>query len=119
VFLFGILSSPLPYLLIAGFYFIGFATGIFAGNTDHEAQEQTETKNIRVESQSKAEVSASINFHFNDYSFQKKLVDPDIKSSSPSAVCEKEKLIYRVHDIKINPAFFADSNFCRPPPSRS
>lgn len=119
MFLFGILSSPLPYLLLAVFYFIGFATGIFAGNTDQETQEQPETKNIRVEPQAKADVLVSVNFHYTDYSFQKKLVDPDNKSTMTSAVCAKEKLIYRVHDIKINPFFLADSNFCRPPPARS
>jgi hypothetical protein len=119
VFLFGILSSPLPYLLIAIFYFIGFATGIFAGNTDNEATEQIETKNIQIEPQSKAVVSTSSDFHYSDYKFQKKLIDLDIQSAWPSAVCEKEKLIYPIHDLKVNPSFFADSNFCRPPPSCS
>jgi hypothetical protein len=119
VFLFGILSSPLPYLLMAVFYFFGFATGMFKGNAEIETAEQIQVKNIQVEPQSKTFETAETTFHFNDYTFQQKIVDYAVQPVQTSAIGEKEKLIYFVHDIKIDLSTTSESYFCRPPPSRS
>lgn len=119
MFLFGILSSPLPYLLMAVFYFFGFATGMFKGNADSETGEQILVKNIQVEPQTKTFETAESTFHYHDYSFQKKIVDYTAQSIWPSAVCQKEKLNYFVHDVKVQRSSASESNFCRPPPSRS
>jgi hypothetical protein len=119
VFLFGILSSPLPYLLMAVFYFFGFATGMFKGNADSETGEQLQVKNIQVEPQTKTFETAETTFQYHDYSFQKKLVDYAVQPIQPSAISQKDKLIYFVHDLKVDLSPTSESYFCRPPPSRS
>ncbi len=119
MFLFGILSSPLPYLLMAVFYFFGFATGMFKGNADNETVQQIQVKNIQVEPQAKSYETAETTFQYHDYSFQKKIVDFTVQFIWPSPVCQKEKLIYFVHDIKVHHSPTSESGFCRPPPSRS
>lgn len=119
MFLFGILSSPLPYLLMAVFYFFGFATGMFKGNADNEPEEQTQVKNIQLEAQTKTVEIAKFTFQFHDYKFQEKIVNFTTPSSQPSIFCQKEKLIYFVHDIRFYHSSTTDTHFCRPPPSCS
>lgn len=41
MFFLGLLSTPLPYLLLAAFYFFGFAMGMFNNNTGDEVTEAT------------------------------------------------------------------------------
>jgi len=119
VFLFGILSSPLPYLLIAVFYFFGFATGMFSGNADSETNEQIQVKNIQVEPQEKTVETAESTFRYHDYNHQKKITDSTVLSMWPSAFSQKEKLIYMVHNIKVHHSPTSETNFSRPPPSCS
>jgi len=120
VFLFGILSSPLPYLIMAAFYFFGFVTGMFQKEVledDKNAEIQVST--IHVEPPSKQTVKAENNFHFHHYKSEKKVVDSSKHITQSLPYSSKEKLIYFVHDIKIPSTTFPDYSFCRPPPSIS
>lgn len=119
MFLFGILSSPLPYLLMAVFYFFGFATGMFKGNSDSEPEQQLQVKNIQVEPQTKTFEITELSFQFHDYKFQENIDNYAVISTQSPAVRQKEKLIYFVHDIKTHHLFTSEYNFCRPPPSCS
>lgn len=119
MFLFGILSSPLPYLLMAVFYFFGFATGMFKGDADSEPSKQIQVKNIQVEAQTKSFEIADCNFHFHDYKTQQKINYCTVLSDQQPAVSQKEKLIYFVHDTKVHHSPSYGSYFCRPPPSLS
>ncbi len=119
MFLFGILSSPLPYLLMAVFYFFGFATGMFKGNADNEPGEQIQVKNIQVEPQTKTSEIVEFSFQFHDYNFQKKTEKYTVTPAQPPAVCQKEKLIYFVYDINTQHSSTSEYYFCRPPPSCS
>lgn len=119
MFLFGILSSPLPYLLMAVFYFFGFATGMFKGNADSGPEKQLQVKNMQVEPQAKTFETSENTFHYRDYSFQKKITDYAVQPVLAPAVCQKEKLIYFVNDIKVHQSPTSESYFCRPPPARS
>lgn len=119
MFLFGILSSPLPYLLMAVFYFFGFATGMFKGNADSEPEQQLQVKNIQVEPQTKTVETAESTFQFHDYKFQENTNNYAVISAKSPAVRQKEKLIYFVHDINTHHLFTSEYNFCRPPPSCS
>jgi len=119
VFLFGILSSPLPYLLMAVFYFFGFATGMFKGNADNEPGEQIQVKNIQAEPQTKTSEITEFTFQFHDYKFQKTANNYTIPSIQPPAVCQKEKLIYFAYDINTHHSATSEYYFCRPPPSCS
>lgn len=120
VFLFGILSSPLPYLLMAVFYFFGFATGMFHKEVvDIDEDIQTQVKKIQVEPQGGKLVKQENDFHFYQYHFKKKFVDCTIESLQPPPDGQKEKIIYFVHDLKIPHFSHPDFYFCRPPPALS
>jgi len=49
VFFLGLLSTPLPYLLLAAFYFFGFAMGMFNNNTGDETSETIVAVSIPAE----------------------------------------------------------------------
>lgn len=49
MFFLGLLSTPLPYLLLAAFYFFGFAFGVFNNSTNDEAIEADLSKIILTE----------------------------------------------------------------------
>lgn len=119
MFLFGILSSPLPYLLMAAFYFIGFATGMFRVNADSEPKTYIQVKNIQVEPKTQGIEKSVDAFHFQDYQSQKKADNFTISSVQPSPVGQNEKLIYIVHELKIPHSSTSEYYFCRPPPTRS
>ena len=119
MFLFGILSSPLPYLLMAAFYFIGFATGMFSVNADSEPDAPIQVKNLQVEPKTQGFEKSKDTFHFHEYKFQKKANNCSILSVQPSPVGQNEKLIYIVHELKIPHSPTTEYHFCRPPPTRS
>ena len=119
MFLFGILSSPLPYLLMAVFYFFGFATGMFKGNDDTEKIAQIQVKNIHIEPQAKISENTESTYQFQDYSFQKITTDYAVQPIQSSAISQKEKLIYFVHDIEVDTSPTSEYYFSRPPPYRS
>ncbi|HET6557548.1 MAG TPA: hypothetical protein VFG54_09565 [Prolixibacteraceae bacterium] len=120
MFLFGILSSPLPYLLIAAFYFFGFATGMFHKEVaDSDEDLQTQVKNIQAEPLAEKLVKTENDFHFYQYDFKKKFVDCAVQSIQPPPDRQKEKIIYFVHELKIPHSSLSDFYFCRPPPSVS
>lgn len=119
MFLFGILSSPLPYLLMAVFYFFGFATGMFKGNADNEPEQKLQVNNIQAEPQTKTFEINNSTFQFHDYKFQENTDNYAVISAKSPAVRQKEKLIYFVHDINTHHLFTSEYNFCRPPPSCS
>lgn len=117
MFLFGILSSPLPYLLLAAFYFFGFATGMFHKEVaDSDENSQTQVKNIQVEPLAEKLVKSENDFHFYQYDFKKKFVDSAVQSIQPPPDRQKEKIIYFVHELKIPHSSLSDFYFCRPPP---
>lgn len=119
MFLIGILSSPLPYVLMAVFYIFGFVAGMFQKETaDLDSQVQIQVSNIQAATEVNAQDKTENNFHFHQYKAAKK-VDCCVKISMPSPPCSKEKLIYFVHDIKIPHTSISDFYFCRPPPVHS
>lgn len=119
MFLIGILSGPLPYILMAAFYIFGFMAGMFQKETaDLDSHVQIQANNIQASSVSNALDKADSNFHFYQFKAQKK-VETNVKINLPLPPCSKEKLIYYVHDIKIPHTLISDFYFCRPPPVHS
>jgi len=106
---------------MAVFYFVGFATGMFKGNADEGPNTQVQVKNIQVEpsKNSLEKPESTFQFHEYEYAFQKKDTFCDILSIQPPPFRQPEKLIYFVHDKKINHSFTSEYYFCRPPPTRS
>lgn len=119
MFLFGILSSPIPYLLIAAFYFFGFAIGMFSGSADSEASEQIHVKNIQVEPQLKTVEPNEYTFQFQDFISKNKILAISSPIIYPHGISQKEKLIYLVRNIRVNSTTVCENNFSRPPPLHS
>ena len=122
MFFLGLLSTPLPYLLLAVFYFFGFATGMFKVDAESELNTQVQVKNIQVEAQTYRVEKTGNTFQFHEYQFdfQKKVAYCAIPSvQPPPPVGENEKLIYFLHDNKIHHFSISEYSFCRPPPTRS
>jgi hypothetical protein len=121
VFFLGLLSTPLPYLLLAVFYFFGFATGMFKVNVDGETNTPIQVKNIQVEPQSDRVEKSGNTFQFHEYKFdfQKKVAYCAIPSIEPPPVGKNEQINYFLHDIKIHHSSISEYSFCRPPPTRS
>ena len=119
MFFLGLLSTPLPYLLIAVFYFIGFATGMFKGNAESEPIAQLQVKNIQVEPHAPSIEKPGGTFHFQEYNTQNKISDCTISLVQPSPIGQNEKLTYFVHKLKIPHSSTSEYPFCRPPPTRS
>jgi hypothetical protein len=121
VFFLGLLSTPLPYLLLAVFYFFGFATGMFKGNAEIESNTQAQVKNIQVEPQTDSIEKSANTFQFHDYKFdfQKKLTYCAIPTIESPPLGKNEKLIYFVHELKIHHSTTSQYYFSRPPPTRS
>lgn len=119
MFLFGMLSSPLPYLLMAVFYFFGLATGMFAVNTDSQTDQQIQVKNIQVEPQTKSFELAKSSFKFHDYFTQEKVDDKAVQSYQQPVILPNENLIFFVHDIKVHQSPTSEYYFSRPPPTCS
>jgi hypothetical protein len=104
---------------MAVFYFFGFATGMFKGNSDNEPIAQVQVKNIQVEPQAKSFEIAKCTFQFHDYTTQKKIDSSVVQAVQQLVVHPDEKLIYFVHDIKVHHSFISEYYFSRPPPTRS
>jgi len=73
VFFLGLLSTPLPYLLIAAFYFFGFAMGVFNSNTEEESVEVLVTASIPAEIDDNQ--SNGSTFYYQDYTPLQQLND--------------------------------------------
>ena len=116
MFLFGILSSPLPYLLMAVFYFFGFATGMFKGEAEIEPNIQVQVKNIQFEPQISNFEKSENTYQFHKNNFQEKVVFCAVQSTQPPPFPPNEKLIYFVHGLKIPHSSTSEYYFCRPPP---
>jgi len=116
VFLFGILSSPLPYLLMAVFYFFGFATSMFKGEVETEPNTQVQVKNIQVEPQTASIEKSEYTYQFHKYNSQEKGAFCVVQPVQPKLVPINEKLTYFIQELKIPHSSISQSYFCRPPP---
>ena len=119
MFLFGILSSPLPYLLMAVFYFFGFATGMFKADAESEPNAQVQVKNIQVEPQTARFEKSQYTYQFHKFNFQKKVAYCAVQPVQPILVPINEKIIYFIQELKIPHSFISEYSFCRPPPTHS
>lgn len=118
MFLFGLFSTHLPYIILMGLYFVGF--GIYSSNAirekfglnDHKQAEKTITLDNSSEY---PDLYSSRDFHYSDYTIIK-------------VIAEKQSLVHSVHfkiayscfpEIKEKPVAepFYSNLFSRPPPS--
>jgi hypothetical protein len=117
MFFLGLLSTPLPYLLLAAFYFFGFAMGMFNNSTGDEAIETVSSVTIPVEVKQKATDHSVYYFQVNDHKIQNQntILKPEVKTTT--FIPDTGSTIFQVRNIKVHEFLFSGFQFSRPPPS--
>lgn len=116
MFFLGLLSTPLPYLLLAAFYFFGFAMGMFNSNTGDEPAEVLASATIPVEVRQNAD-EPSI-FYFQVQADQIHFQDTDIIHEENASLFPPDtgSSTYFVMNDKVSGILFGRFQFSRPPP---
>lgn len=117
MFFLGLLSTPLPYLLLAAFYFFGFAMGMFNNSNGDEIIETVSSVTIPVEVKQKTTDHAVYYYQVNNHKTQNQT---DISASEIKAntfIPDTGTFIFQVRNIKVHEFLFSGFQFSRPPPS--
>jgi hypothetical protein len=117
MFFLGLLSTPMPYLLLAAFYFFGFAMGLFNNKTEEEVIETAAVKTIVVESGTSSMEHTA--FYYDQYKPGKAQVELS-KAVSPFAQIFATDTGPSPHTIYCSPTYdfvYSHSQFSRPPPA--
>jgi hypothetical protein len=116
VFFLGLLSTPLPYLLLAAFYFFGFAMGMFNNSTGDEPAEVVAAVTIPVEVRQKTTEPSTFYFQVqpDQVHFQATSLTPEknISSFFPDTGSPS----YLVTNDKVPGYLYSGFQFSRPPP---
>lgn len=117
MFFLGLLSTPLPYLLLAAFYFFGFAMGMFNSKSDEEVTENTVALSIPAEVKEKSPESAV--FYFNVYSEvnHDQIIDLPTEAISNTYPPDIRIQVFRDRNAELPEFFLNGFRFSRPPPS--
>lgn len=118
MFFIGLLSTPLPYLLLAAFYFFGFAMGLFNNSTGEDVLE-TVSMTIPVETKQKATDHSVYYYQVQNHKIQSqtKTIKPEDTPIAFSAL--SKTIIFLKRNIKVHDFLFSGVQFSRPPPSVS
>ena len=116
MFFLGLLSTPLPYLLLAAFYFFGFAMGVFNNSTGDEVAETLTAVTIPVEAKQKVSENSTFYYQINTGQIH---VQADVLKSEDTAFPifpDTRTSIYDRANVKVHEFLFSDFQFSRPPP---
>jgi hypothetical protein len=117
VFFLGLLSTPLPYLLLAAFYFFGFAMGMFNNSTGEETTEQIAAVTIPVEVKQKSVEPAIYFYQISSSQTQIPTSSIIIEEDTSFFYPDSGKIIYPLTNCKIHEFLYSGFQFSRPPPS--
>jgi len=117
VFFLGLLSTPLPYLLLAAFYFFGFAMGMFNNSNGDEAVENVSAVTIPVEAKQKTVEQATFYFQVNTTQIQSKSDVLVTRNNSATYFPDFRTALFQVRDIEVPDFKTSGFRFSRPPPS--
>jgi len=117
VFFLGLLSTPLPYLLLAAFYFFGFAMGMFNNSNGDEAVEAVSAITIPVEVKQKTSEQSTFYFQVNPVQDRNQSCLLITKDTSSSYFPDTGTIVFQIRDLKIPDFKTCDFRFSRPPPS--
>ena len=117
MFFLGLLSTPLPYLLLAAFYFFGFAMGMFNNGNEDKVVDRFAAITLTAEIKPKTVDHSSFYFRLDVEKDQTqcKFTKPEADTSATFFdICG---ITLPVGGIKIKPVFFSGFYFSRPPPN--
>lgn len=117
MFFLGLLSTPLPYLLLAAFYFFGFAMGMFNNSTGDESVEQIAAVTIPVEVKQKAAEPSVYFYQISDSQTHSQNNSINIVINTSYFYPDSGKTIYQIRNCKLHEFLYSGFQFSRPPPS--
>ena len=118
MFFLGLLSTPLPYLLLAAFYFFGFAMGMFNNNSGEETVETVAPVTIHAETKPQTAEPAIYYFQANNYDvLQYNSELADIKNTALFYPPDQRQSRWLIKDAVQYDFRFSGFLFSRPPPS--
>jgi hypothetical protein len=116
VFFLGLLSTPLPYLLLAAFYFFGFAMGMFNNSSDEESVETVSAVTIPVEAKQKTPEQATFYFQLNPTPTQD-LSEILLSTDTSVYFPDTRTTTFQIWDLDVPDFYYSGFRFSRPPPS--
>lgn len=117
MFFLGLLSTPLPYLLLAAFYFFGFAMGVFNNSSDSEPAKTVTAVTIPAEVSPKTNDDFTFFYQVNPEISQNISEDIDLNFNKLKLFPDSGIIHYFVRSTKVNEIHFSGFLFSRPPPS--
>ena len=117
MFFLGLLSTPLPYLLLAAFYFFGFAMGMFNNSTGDEEIETISS--VTIPAEVKEKVLDHSTFYYQIRTDQTH-IQADIHTSKEiPSILFPDTGIRRFHltNTQVHEFLFSGFHFSRPPPA--
>ena len=118
MFFLGLLSTPLPYLLLAAFYFFGFAMGMFNNKTGDEVIETASSVTIPAEVNQKT-TDRSV-YYFQVTSSKKQAQTEVLTNESSTSTFRPDTGSSRArvwNNINIHEIHLSGFLFLRPPPA--
>jgi hypothetical protein len=117
MFFLGLLSTPLPYLLLAAFYFFGFAMGMFNNSTGDDTTATVSSITIPIEVKQKTTDHSVYYFQVNNLQIQNQTTVLKSEDTTSAFLPDKGILIFQIRNIKVHDFLSPGFQFSRPPPS--
>lgn len=117
MFFLGLLSTPLPYLLLAAFYFFGFAMGMFNNSTGDEITETVSSVTIPLEIKQKVADHSVFYYQTNNYKIQNQAPVLKPENTATAFIPDTGTIIFQVRNVKVHAFLFPEFQFSRPPPT--
>ena len=117
MFFLGLLSTPLPYLLLAAFYFFGFAMGMFNNSSGEESNEALVSVIIPAEVKQKAPEKSVYYYQVNTEQIHNQTNILLSEDSSFDFSPDPGNIVYQFRNVKVHEFLFSGFQFSRPPPS--
>jgi len=118
VFFLGLLSTPMPYLLLAAFYFFGFAMGMFNNSTGEESTLATASVSIPAEVKQKVVDHSAYYYQVNQNAQHQGAAKISKTENSQLLYAPDTGIIVHLSKDKNDYQFLlSEFRFSRPPPS--
>lgn len=121
MFFLGLLSSPIPYLLLAGFYFLGFAVGMF--KNDQAVPETTALAVVSIQADIQTEITEKNTIYVQIHRDTPKCLKSKLPNVRYSALHINHNHFIATpaqrEDRRPGDPEFTDILFSRPPPAFS
>lgn len=117
MFFLGLLSTPLPYLLLAAFYFFGFAMGMFNNKTGDELTETIVSVTIPAEVKQKTSDQSAYYFQVNNREIQSQAQILKPENTVSAYIPDTGPATFKVWNINVIQTHLPAFLFSRPPPS--